>query len=284
METTDKNKEDVSEFYNEATEDYLFWSKDYNMHFGYYNPFKTNPFKRDTMLNEMNHQVYKRLQVNDTKFVVADLGCGMGATMKHGLKTYPNLSVTGLTLSAFQEFEGNKLLSGLNGKIILENYNDTSFESNSVDGAVAVESFCHSGHSYKTLKEAHRILKPNGRLVMADAFLKKKEEKLFFSGKYCYKKLCEGWKLDGLGDIGSVEQRLEDIGFKNIKIEDISFKVAPSVCHVPFAISGFMLRKKLKGEPIKEQSINNLKGSFYALLSGVHLTVFGYYMITCEKI
>jgi len=40
------------DLYNEATEDYEFWSKDFNMHFGYYIPFKTNPFKRDTMLNE----------------------------------------------------------------------------------------------------------------------------------------------------------------------------------------------------------------------------------------
>ena len=38
------NKEKVIEFYNEATEDYEFWSKDFNMHFGYFKLFKTNPF------------------------------------------------------------------------------------------------------------------------------------------------------------------------------------------------------------------------------------------------
>jgi hypothetical protein len=59
--------------------------------------------------------------------------------------------------------------------------------------------------------------------------------------------------------------------------------VAPSVMHVPFATLGFMLRKKLKGETIRPQSMSNLKGSLYALLSGMHLRAFGYYMITCEK-
>lgn len=53
--------------------------------------------------------------------------------------------------------------------------------------------------------------------------------------------------------------------------------------HVPFATLGFMLRKKLKGETIRPQSMSNLKGSLYALLSGMHLRAFGYYMITCEK-
>ncbi|MBK9248352.1 MAG: methyltransferase domain-containing protein [Ignavibacteria bacterium] len=92
--------------------------------------------------------------------------------MKYGLQKHPNLSSIGLTLSTFQEAEGNKLLAGLNGKIIIENYNNTSFGSDYFDGAVALESFCHSGHSYQTLHEAHRILKPRSRLVIADAFFK----------------------------------------------------------------------------------------------------------------
>jgi cyclopropane fatty-acyl-phospholipid synthase-like methyltransferase len=284
MSINKENKEGVIEFYNEATEDYLFWSKDYNMHFGYYEPLRNNPFKRDSMLNEMNHQVYKRLELKHHECIIADLGCGMGATMKYGLKKHSNLSAVGVTLSTFQVSKGNILLSGLNGKIINENYNNTSFATNFFDGAVALESFCHSGHSYKTLQEAHRILKPNCTLVIADAFLKQSEKKLLLSGKYCYEKLCDGWNLEGLADIKTFEQMLKEIGFKNIRIENISFKVAPSVLHVPFAISGFMIKKKLKNEPIKKQSINNLKGSFYALLSGLHLTVFGYYMITCEKI
>lgn len=280
----DNIKQELTSFYNEATEDYLFWSKDYNMHFGYHRLFRNNPFNRDSMLNEMNAQIYKRLDP-DTKaeFQLADLGCGMGATMKYGLKKYANLEVTGLTLSAFQEAEGNQLLDGCNGKIILENFNQTSFDSNKFDGVIAIESFCHSGHSYRTLEEAHRILKPAHKMVIADAFLKKEKEQLSFTTRFCYKKLCEGWKLEGLGDIKTVEKNLKQIGFRNIVIEDISFRVAPSVMHVPFAITEFILRKKLKRETIKKQSVSNLKGSLYALLSGLHIAAFGYYIITCEK-
>jgi len=61
-EKAQKTATNFIDLYNEATEDYKFWSKDFNMHFGYYIPFKTNPFKRDTMLNEMNNQIFKRLK------------------------------------------------------------------------------------------------------------------------------------------------------------------------------------------------------------------------------
>ncbi|GAB1858617.1 hypothetical protein MHTCC0001_34570 [Flavobacteriaceae bacterium MHTCC 0001] len=58
----DFNSIEMIDFYNEATKDYKHWSKDFNMHFGYYIPFKTNLLKRDSMLNEMNNQALKRLK------------------------------------------------------------------------------------------------------------------------------------------------------------------------------------------------------------------------------
>lgn len=274
---------ELLDFYDEATEDYLFWSKSYNMHFGYYRLFRNNPFRRDSMLNEMNEQVYKRLHIGKAPVRLADLGCGMGATMKHGLRAFPNISVTGLTLSQFQFEKGNALLKGYKGTILKENYNAAPFADGYFDGLIAIESFCHSGHSKKTLTEAFRLLAPKGRMVIADAFLKKPVEQLSATAGFAYRKLCEGWKLDGLGDIISTRKNLEDAGFRNILIEDISFRVAPSVMHVPFATLGFMLRKTWKGEAIRPQSLNNLKGSVYALLSGMHLRAFGYYMISCEK-
>ena len=60
-EKTERNRIEMIDFYNEASEDYEFWSNDFNMHFGYFIPFRTNVLKRDTMLNEMNNQVLKRL-------------------------------------------------------------------------------------------------------------------------------------------------------------------------------------------------------------------------------
>ncbi len=276
-------KTDLVEFYNEATEDYSFWSKDFNMHFGYWIPFFTNIFRRDTMLNEMNNQVLKRLSLNNKKAIFADLGCGMGGTMRYALEKNRNFSSMGVTLSETQVKEGNKLLKRNTGIILKENYNQTSFQNDSFDGALAIESFCHSGHHKNSFKEAYRILKPNGKLVIADAFLKKKVEDLGPTSQFCYQRLCDSWSLERLGTINGVVADLKAVGFKNIVAEDISFRVAPSVLHVPFAVIGFALRKLIKSGALKKESINNLKGSLFALLSGFHMRSFGYYLITCTK-
>lgn len=276
------NNYKTAQLYNEATEDYEFWSPDFNMHFGYYSPFRTNPFKRDSMLNEMNRQIFNRINCNEKK-ELADLGCGMGATILYGLKHFKDLKITGVTLSDFQANEGNKMLKGLDGSIRIEDYNYTSFKDNALDGAIAIESFCHGGHSNDSFKEAYRIIRPGAKLIVADAFLKKEIKELCPGGSYCYKNLCEGWSLEKLGNILTIKKTLENIGFRKIIIEDISFRVAPSVLHVPFAISGFVLKKILNGEKLKPQTINNLKGSLFALLSGVQMNNFGYYIITCTK-
>ncbi len=280
----ESNRIEMIDFYNEATEDYKFWSNDYNMHFGYFVPFKTNPFKRDSMLNEMNYQIIKRFKgLKNQKSSLIDLGCGMGGSMRYALKKNKKLSAFGVTLSDFQVAKGNELLNGHNGTILKQNYNHTSFHSNSFNAAIAIESFCHSGHSKASIKEAYRILKPNGKLVIADAFLKKNPSELCYGGKYAYENLCNHWSLEKLETIQNMVTNLKKQGFSNIKVEDTSFRVAPSVLHVPFAILGFTIKKILNSKTLKKESLHNLKGSFYALLSGLHMKSFGYYIISCEK-
>lgn len=279
----EQNKVEMVDFYNEATEDYEFWSKDFNMHFGYFIPFKTNPFRRDSMLNQMNEQVIKRLSISEDKHRFIDLGCGMGATMRYLLKHHKNVIAYGVTLSKFQLDQGNDLLKGQNGIILQENYNNTSFQSNTFNSVVAIESFCHSGHNKNSLKEAYRILKPKGKIVIADAFLKKKKSQLCPGSRYSYNKLCNHWNLEKLETIQNYKDHLKSIGFTNITIEDKSFRVAPSVLHVPFAIIGFTIKKLLSTRSLKRESLHNLKGSFYALLSGLHMKSFGYYIITATK-
>jgi len=207
----------------------------------------------------------------------------MGATMRYALNTNPNLAALGVSLSGFQLREGNKLLSKLNGTILRKNFNNTSLASSAFNGAVAIENYCHSGHSPKSFKEAYRILRTGGKLVIADAFLKKKPETLGYGGALSYRKLCNHWSLEKLGDIKTVTEQLKNKGFSKVTGEDVSFRVAPSVFHVPFAILGFIFKKLWSSKGLKKESLHNLKGSFYALLSGLNIRSFGYYLITCTK-
>ncbi|WP_420574753.1 SAM-dependent methyltransferase [Kordia sp.] len=277
------NKEQVIDFYNEATEDYSFWSKDLNMHFGYFVPFKTCVFRRAGMLNEMNRAVFERLQIKNKKKHIVDLGCGMGGSIRYGIAKYPKVAITGLTITPFQVEKGNELLKSSRGTILNRDYTNTCFPENSFEGAMAIESLCHSGCSTEALQETYRILKPGSTFVIADAFTKKDVNEMNPLAKYTYRSLCESWSLESLANIHRVKADLEKLGFKNIKVQNIWYRVAPSVLHVPFTISGFILKKLFKKEPLKTESMKNLKGSFAALLSSLSLKSFGYYIITATK-
>ncbi|MEM6686760.1 MAG: class I SAM-dependent methyltransferase [Bacteroidota bacterium] len=231
----------------------------------------------------MNTEVLKRLYIEDQKKHIVDLGCGMGASIRHGIATYPKLAITGLTISPFQVEKGNELLNSESGTILQQDYRNTQFQENTFDGALAIESLCHSGCSTKALQETYRILKPNARFVIADAFIKKDHTQMSSLAKYTYNGLCESWSLESLGNINRLVSDLEKIGFSDIEVKNIWYRVAPSVLHVPFAISGFMLKKLFKKEPLKPESKKNLKGSFFALLSSLSMTNFGYYIITAKK-
>ncbi|MDT7832244.1 methyltransferase domain-containing protein [Flavobacteriaceae bacterium S356] len=273
----------ISDFYDKATEDYRFWSKDLNMHFGYYIPFKTNFLKRDTMLNAMNAHLFSLLDIQNKKSHVVDLGCGMGATMKYGISRSPNLAVTGYTISEFQVKFGHKFLNSERASIMNADYRNTKALDSSYDGALAIESFCHSGCSIKALKESHRILKSGANLVIADAFGKKSKDEMNFLSQKVYDGLCKSWNLKKLGNIEKVKVQLEEIGFKDVSVKNVWYRVAPSVLHVPFAIMGFVIKRLLKNQPLKKESKENLKGSFYALLTALCLQDFGYYIITAKK-
>ncbi|MFT5751538.1 MAG: MPBQ/MSBQ methyltransferase [Dokdonia sp.] len=241
----------------------MFWSKDFNMHFGYCIFGKTNPLRRDTMLNEMNRQIMLRLHLPRTSTMIDDLGCGMGGTMRYMMEQNSLISMIGFTLPDFQVREGNRRLLKHPEIIIKGDFCQTSLLSESQNGAIAIESFCHDA-----LKEVQRILKKGSSLVIADAFIKKDPKTLCLGSKYSYEALCKGLILSGLGVISEVQKHLKNIGFSTITIEDVSMKVAPSVLHVPFAIPGFILKQLLRGKGIKKQSWSNLKASFFALTAG----------------
>lgn len=58
MNDIDPNLQKVLRYYLDTGLDYGEWSREFNMHFGYYK-FGMNPFKRERMLDAMNQQVFK---------------------------------------------------------------------------------------------------------------------------------------------------------------------------------------------------------------------------------
>jgi MPBQ/MSBQ methyltransferase len=281
--------EQLIAYYEQAGPDFGEWSPAFNMHFGYYR-FGFNPFRRERMLNEMNRQVLDRLRLTgDREGRIVDLGCGVGATVRFAASLFPKAQILGLTVVPWQVEKGNAWNRHLGlherARLQLADYTCTDLAPASVDGAVAIESACHAEGPNKDafVREAARILKPGGRLVVADGFRKHPERPLGRVFGRLHEALCRSFVLPELAQIEAFQSALVRHGFEDVAVEDISWRVAPSALHAPAAVLWFMLKELVRGERLGEKRVNNLRGSVLSTLVGTNRFKFGYYLVSATR-
>lgn len=282
------HKKEVITYYEDTGLDYGEWSKEFNMHFGYYR-FPMNPFKREKQLDEMNQYVFDHLELDNNDRLVYDLGCGLAAPSRSFAKRFPDKKVIGVTLVQWQIEKANQLnqSSGLNKNIdmLLGDYTNLPFENNSADAVYALESSCHCEGLDKGafIKEMIRVLKPGQRFVIIDGFIKKDPDSFNSLLRYCYKEICKGWALPSFPLLGAMAAAIKKEGGENVIVKDLSFHVAPTVMHAPFAVVYFLIKSLLKGEKLNRVRIGHLKACLLGLILGFHRHRFAYCMITGIK-
>ena len=256
---TTGSRETVSleQYYSEAGPDYAAWSKAFNMHFGFFR-WGMNAFRREAMLEQMNREVLDRLRLDSqVPASIVDLGCGLGATLRSFARWLPLVQLTGITLVPWQVEQARALnhdtlnhASALGDRIdvVLGDYENSTIAPASFDAAYALESSCHAhgADKHAFLREAHRLLKPGGRLVVADGFLRRARAASGLSARV-YRKLCECWVIEELGQLDLFVHELERLGFHSIVVERLQLRVAPSVFHIPWVTLKFLMTDVVLG-------------------------------------
>jgi MPBQ/MSBQ methyltransferase len=97
---------------------------------------------------------------------VLDVACGKGATTRYLLKWYAPQSVTGINISEKQLSKCR--INAPMCNFLCMNATDLSFRNNSFDNIICVEAAMHFVTREEFAAEAHRVLKPEGRLVLSD--------------------------------------------------------------------------------------------------------------------
>lgn len=164
--------------------------------------------------------------------MLLDLGCGLGATLRSIARRLPHARLLGLTRVPWQVEHAHALNVAAacdeRVRVIQGDYEDTSLPSGSVDGAYALESSCHGHGADKSalLWKGHRLLRPGGRLVVADGFLS--------DGRFCravqqriYRRLCGCWVIEELGQLHLLTAGLEKLGFTDTTVARLQLRVAP---------------------------------------------------------
>lgn len=228
MSSPQINAAEIVDYYDHCQVDYaLVWQLDevMCMHYGYWDD--TTPHHR-AALQKMNQMVAEAANVKPGNYVL-DAGCGVGGPSLFLASL--GCKVEGITLSAKQveTCRANAARHKMENRVHFsqQNYLATSFPDNTFDVVWAIESVCYAWDKKDFTKEAFRVLKPGGRLVVADFFSMpvvegSKDDKLM-------QKWTDSWAIKSYATVNEFNTALAAAGFISMNGRDITTHVKPSI-------------------------------------------------------
>lgn len=221
--------EEIIDYYDSCEQDYrLFWNLDRSMamHAGYWDESTQN---LEDALRHENEVLAKDAKIQRTDRVL-DAGCGVGGSAIYLAKTI-GCEVVGITLSAHQVkmAEDNAFKHGVGGLSTFKvmDFSKTEFEDASFDVVWGLESVCHAPDKQKFVNEAFRLLKPGGRLIVADGFSKARRD-LHGTEQKRMARWLRGWGVERLAGVDAFFNYLKEAGYGAISYRNVTRNVVPS--------------------------------------------------------
>lgn len=268
------NSEYIHDYYDYCHKDFKrIWHLDrcMAMHMGFWDS-KTRRL-RDALIKE-NEVLAKQAGVT-FKDRVLDAGCGVGGSSIF-LAAYYGCNVTGITISAQQVRHAREYAKSHNVNklttFFVADYTNVPYGESSFDVIWAIESVCHATNKKDFLKEAYRLLRKGGRIIIADGFQSKypltgEEEALL-------KKSFRGWGVSSLEIDTVFYDGLNKLKFRHIIEQDVTSLIYKSsrrlyLCSFPAYIVDIVERHFKRRGSIEQGNVISARNQFFSLKKGL---------------
>lgn len=262
---------------------YKRWSPEGHLHFGHWQR-GISLLDRRAMLEAMVRQVANALGLRRGERV-GDLGCGYGAAARLIAK---EREIRAVAISVVQEQvdEGRTINSSeaMAGQVCMlqGDFRHTPLGDGSLDAAYFLESICYAEGAAKAdaLSEAARILKPGGRIAVADGYLLKEAKGL---RGLMVRTVEKGWALPCFPQRLDFIEALESNGFTDVRVQDLSWNVAPCAVHGPLLMVRCWLDRLRGGTKLDALERAHLRSCLLGILLGTQRDLFRYLLISATK-
>jgi len=266
---------DAVKHYDDCYRDYLFaWCNLDNLalHYGYWD--ENTPYRQHQALLNKNSILYEKAGIQSSDKVL-DAGCGIGGSSIWMAKQHAN-RVTGITISGKQAGHARQHAHrhGVAERVdfAVADFCATPFTDESFDVVWALESACHALNKADFLREAYRLLRKGGKLVVCDGFLLQRQ---FTEPQWQAVVTClNGWAVPNLCSRQEFMGLLEQQGFQSVQCHDITPQTQASVEHM------YKVAKRL--QPV--QSISQWLGLRSRAQTANYLVGLAQYRLFTEKL
>jgi ubiquinone/menaquinone biosynthesis C-methylase UbiE len=239
-----------------------------NFHYGI---IKKNSSDLDAK-EELNRLLFQKVESRRPTRIL-DAGCGIGATASFLTKKLKKAEVYAVNIDPAQIALGKKRYKSKRIKWCTADYSDLPFEKGFFDIVFGIESICHTKKKARFFKEASRILKKGGLLVIFDNFITKK---LSDSEKNLVNKVQKGWHTS-LFNEKELPRITKQAGLKLVELTNLSEKIIKDMER------SSKIAKKKKASNTRDVETSHLDAviSIYEL---VKRRVVGYKLLVAEKL
>ncbi len=231
------NQKDIAEYYDTTFVHYKKWwnlDRSLSLHYGIWEDgiksFTDSLWHTNKVLMDK-----AKIKASDR---VLDAGCGVGGAAIFICEA-TNATVTGISLSQKQiDFAHEAIQNrGLQHKIDFQlmDYTQTAFPDASFDVIWACESVSSAPDKTLFIKEAFRLLKKGGRLILSDYFLTKDGQTEQTDPNGLIKKWVKTWSISNLVTTDMFKGCLIDKGFNDTQIFNYTEQIKKSAKRMYYA-------------------------------------------------